>query len=126
MAYRTLADLVVVVHLSFVLFVVLGGMLVLRWHPVRWFHLPAAVWGVLIEFTGWVCPLTPLENWLRRLGEEAGYTGGFVEHYLVSILYPEDLTRGFQITLGLAVLAVNLPVYWCIFSSSRYMPPKQA
>jgi hypothetical protein len=119
MVYRTLADLVVIVHLGFVLFVALGGMLVLRWRPMMWFHLPAAVWGVVIELVGWTCPLTPLENWLRDLGEEAGYPGSFVEHYLVSMLYPENLTRRFQMTLGVAVLIVNLLFYWRVVSHPR-------
>ena len=111
MAYGTLADLVMIAHLGFVLFVVLGGVLVLYWRPALYVHLPAAVWGVLIEFAGWTCPLTPLENWLRQLGQEAGYTGGFVEHYLLAVLYPESLTREVQITLGAVALVVNLLLY---------------
>jgi hypothetical protein len=109
--YRLLADLVVVVHLGFVAFVVAGGLLVLRWPRLAWAHLPCAVWGALIEFAGWVCPLTPLENDLRRLGGEAGYEGGFVERYLTSVLYPHGLTRTHQLVLGLLVLAVNGYVY---------------
>jgi hypothetical protein len=116
MAYGILADLVMVAHLGFVLFVVLGGVLVLYWRPALYVHLPAAVWGVLIEFAGWTCPLTPLENWLRQLGQEAGYTGGFVEHYLLAVLYPESLTRKVQITLGAVVLVVNLLLYWRVYS----------
>jgi hypothetical protein len=116
MAYGILADLVMVTHLGFVLFVVLGGVLVLYWRPALYVHLPAAVWGVLIEFAGWTCPLTPLENWLRQLGQEAGYTGGFVEHYLLAVLYPESLTRKVQITLGAVVLVVNLLLYWRVYS----------
>ena len=119
MAYRILADLVVIVHVAFVLFVVLGGLLVWRWRPIIWAHLPAAIWGVLIEFAGWMCPLTPLENWLRQRGQEAGYTGGFVDHYLIATLYPEQLTRELQMVLGVAVLAVNSLVYWRAFSSAR-------
>ena len=119
MAYRILADFVVVVHSGFVLFVVLGGILALRWRSAMWIHLPSAFWGVLVEVAGWTCPLTPLENWLRDAGEEAGYTGGFVEHYLLSILYPARLTRNLQMALGLVVLAVNVPVYWRVFSRAR-------
>jgi len=111
MLYRTLADLVVVIHLGFVLFVVLGGLLVLRWTKLAWLHLPAAIWGVLIEFFGWICPLTPLENHWRQLGGQAGYQGGFVQHYIVSLLYPDQLTRGIQILLGALVLAFNAFVY---------------
>ena len=111
MPYRLLADLVVVAHLLFVLFVVAGGLLVLRWPRLAWLHVPAAVWGALIEFAGWICPLTPLENRLRRLGGEAGYEGGFVEEYLLAILYPAGLTRTHQLVLGALVLALNLGVY---------------
>jgi hypothetical protein len=119
MAYCILADLVVIVHLGFILFVVFGGMLVLRWRSVLWLHLPAVVWGVLIEFAGWTCPLTPLENWLRDMGEEAGYRDGFVEYYLLSVLYPKGLTRNLQMALGFVALAVNLPIYWRVFSRAR-------
>jgi len=116
MAYRTLADLIVALHFGFVLFVVLGGLLVLRWPRLAWAHLPAAVWGVLIEFCGWICPLTPLENHLRELGGETGYSGGFVEHYIVAILYPERLTRLTQITLGVLVLMLNAFVYRRVYT----------
>ncbi|HEV8712226.1 MAG TPA: DUF2784 domain-containing protein [Candidatus Binatia bacterium] len=119
MAYRILADLVVLVHLGFVLFVVFGGMLVLRWHSIMWLHLPAVAWGVLLELAGWTCPLTPLENWLWNMGEEAGYWDGFVEHYLLAILYPEGLTRHLQMVLGFVALVVNVPIYGRIFSRAR-------
>jgi hypothetical protein len=119
MAYRILADLVVVVHLGFILFVVVGGRLVLRWRSVMWLHLPAVVWGVLLELAGWTCPLTPLENWLRNMDEEAGYQGSFIEHYLLAILYPEGLTRTLQMALGFVALAVNLLIYRCVFSRTR-------
>lgn len=115
MPYRTLADLVVILHLLFVAFAVGGGLLVLRWRRLAWAHIPAAVWAALIEFAGWVCPLTPLENWLRRLGGAGGYAGGFVEHYILPILYPSGLTRHVQIVLGLLVLAINAAVYgWLV------------
>ena len=112
MPYRLLADLVLLVHFGFVLFVVIGGLLVLRWRPVMWLHLPAVVWGTLIEFAGWICPLTPLEQWLRRQAGGSGYQGGFVEHYVLPVLYPTALTRGAQIGLGVIVIAVNVAVYW--------------
>lgn len=116
MSYRVLADLVVVLHLGFVVFVVLGGLLVLRWGWVAWLHLPAALWGALIEFGGWVCPLTPLEQWLRRRAGESGYEGGFVEHYVLPVLYPGDLTRELQIALGAGVVVVNLGIYaWVLW-----------
>ena len=112
MIYRALADLVLVVHLAFVLFVVLGGLLVLRWPWVAALHIPAAIWGVLIEYSGWICPLTPLENSLRRSGGEAGYSGGFIQHYIEPLLYPAaGLTRGTQIVLGSLALLVNLAAY---------------
>jgi len=111
MWYRALADFVVVVHIAFVAFVVFGGLLVLRRPWLAWFHLPAAVWGVMIEFAGWMCPLTPLENAFRLRGGEAGYGGGFVEHYLLPVLYPAGLTRGVQLALGSIVIALNLAVY---------------
>lgn len=111
MIYGVLADLLVLVHLAFVVFVVAGGLAVLRWPVVAWAHLPAAAWGALIEFTGWVCPLTPLENRFRAMAGEAGYPGGFVEHYLVPLLYPGALTREIQIGLGVAVVVVNVVIY---------------
>jgi hypothetical protein len=111
MLYRVLADGVLALHLAFIIFVVLGGLLVLRWPRLAWIHLPIAAYGVLIEFVGWVCPLTPLENRLRHLGGQAGYSGGFIEHYLLPLIYPSRLTYGMQVALGLAVLAVNALIY---------------
>jgi len=110
--YPVLADAIVLAHVAFVLFVVLGGILVLRWRRVAWAHAPAAMWGVLIELAGWECPLTPLENWLRARGGASGYAGGFAEHYLVPVLYPEGLTRELQLALGALALVVNLVIYW--------------
>ena len=118
MLYRFLADVVLVIHLGFVLFVVVGGFLVLRWPRAAWVQLPAAVWGVLVEWSGWVCPLTPLENWLRAHGGAAGYPGGFVEHYLLLVLYPASLTRGAQILLGAVALAANLVAYALVLARS--------
>ncbi len=111
MLHGILADLVVVVHFAFVVFVVAGGALAFRWPWIPWLHLPAAVWGVLLEFQGWICPLTPLEQELRRRAGEAGYAGGFVEHYLLPILYPGGLTREIQIALGVLVVVINAGVY---------------
>ena len=119
MIFRLLADLVVLIHLAFVIFVVLGGLLALKWRWVVWLHLPAAVWGALIEFGGWICPLTPLENWLRQQGGEQGYVGGFIQHYIVPVLYPTGLTREIQIVLGLTVVILNLVVYALIFRQAR-------
>lgn len=109
--YPFLADLVLVVHLAFVVFVLFGGLLVLRWRWIAWLHLPAAVWGAVVEFSGWICPLTPLENWLREQAGEPGYRSDFVAYYLLPVLYPDDLTRDVQLMLGTAVLAINISVY---------------
>jgi hypothetical protein len=117
--YRVLADLVLVVHLAFVLFVVLGGLLVLRWPRLAWLHVPAAIWGVLIEYTGWICPLTPLENSFRMRGGEAGYSGGFIEHYIQPLLYPAGLTRSTQVVLGSLALVLNLTAYAIVVSRMR-------
>ena len=112
MTWRVLADAVLVLHGLFVLFVALGGLLVLKWPRLAWLHLPAAAWGVLIEFVGWICPLTVLENWLHRRGGEPGYRGGFIEQYVTPAIYPEGLTREAQLALGVLVLAINAWVYW--------------
>ncbi len=116
---RALADLVLLLHAAFVLFVVAGGFAVLRWPRLAWIHLPAAAWGAVIEFAGWICPLTPLENRLRRLAGEAGYPQGFIEHYLLGWLYPEALDRSVQVGLGLAVLAINLVAYGWVAARHR-------
>ena len=119
MLYRALADLIVVLHVLFVAFVVIGGLLVLRWPRVAWAHVPAALWGALIELTGWICPLTPLENTLRARGGEAGYRGGFIEHYILPMLYPAALTRGVQYGLAALVVAINLTVYAVLLARMR-------
>ncbi len=111
MLYRCLADAVVLVHLAFVAFVVAGGLLTLRWPRAAWVHVPAAFWGVIVEWSGSLCPLTPLEVMLRRWSGEAGYGGGFVEHYVLPVLYPGALTRGVQLALGGVVVAINAIVY---------------
>ena len=119
MIYRALADLILALHLAFVLFVVLGGLLVMRWPRMAWLHLPAAIWGVVIEYTGWICPLTPLENSSRARGGEAGYSGGFIEHYIEPLLYPAGLTRSTQVVLGSLVLVLNLTAYGIALSRRR-------
>lgn len=113
MFYKLAADAVVVLHLAFVVFVVAGGLLVFRWRWTAILHLPAVTWAVLLEFYGWLCPLTPLELTLREAGGETGYQGGFIEHYLLPILYPDDLTRSLQIGLGAFVVIINISVYAC-------------
>ena len=111
MVYRALADCVVLVHAAFVAFVMLGGCLAWRWRAVVWAHVPAAVWGAAIEYAGWTCPLTPLENALRARAGLEGYRGGFVEHYVIPLLYPAGLTRPAQAVLGTLVVAVNVVAY---------------
>jgi hypothetical protein len=111
MAYNLLADLVVVVHFLFVLFSLLGALLVIRWRKMMWLHLPAAIWAAGVEFSGKICPLTPLENWLRVRGGGAGYAGDFIGQYLLWLLYPSGLTRGVQIILGAVVVAINIGIY---------------
>lgn len=109
---RLAADTITLLHFAFLLFVGLGGLLVWRWPRLAWLHVPAGLWGVWIELSGGVCPLTPLENRLRRAAGEAGLEGGFIEHYVVSLLYPPGLERWHQVVLGLLVLTVNATVYW--------------
>ncbi|MDQ1343264.1 MAG: hypothetical protein QG571_1885 [Pseudomonadota bacterium] len=111
MHYRLLADLVLVAHAAFVAFVMLGGLAVLRWPRLAWLHLPVVLWGAGIEFFGGICPLTPLENRWRQLAGDQGYAGGFVDHYIVALLYPDGLTRSVQVALGLLVLVVNVAIY---------------
>ena len=106
-----LADSVVLLHLCFVVFVVAGGLLALRWRRMAWVHVPCAVWGAWIEFAGWICPLTPLEIWLRRRAGEAGYERGFIEHYILPVLYPSELTRSTQLVLGIVVVVLNVVLY---------------
>ena len=119
MIYRLLADIVVVIHLGFVVFVVLGGFLLRRWPKLVWVHLPAAAWGVMIEFAGWICPLTPLENEFRERGGQAGYEGGFIDHYLLPLLYPGALTRSVQLSLGVLALGINVLAYWLFLRRRR-------
>ncbi len=108
---RVLADLTLLLHLAFIVFVVAGGLLVLRWPRLAWVHVPAFLWGAAIEFTGGICPLTPLEVSLRQQAGDAGYSGGFIEHYVAGAIYPGGLSRTIQVAMGLAVLALNGLVY---------------
>lgn len=117
--YRLAADAVALLHLAFVLFVVFGGLLVARWPWLAWLHLPAVAWGGWIEFTDWTCPLTPLENLLRRAVGEAGYAGGFVDHYIWPLLYPAGLAREEQWMLGAAVITINGLVYGLLLARRR-------
>jgi len=109
--FSLLADAVALLHAAFVAFAALGGLLVLKWPKAAWPHLPCAAWAALVELSGWGCPLTPLENWFLQRAGEAGYPGGFLEHYLFAALYPAGLTRAHQVGLGLLLLAGNVAVY---------------
>lgn len=119
MSYRTLADAVLVVHLFYIAFVALGGLLVARWGWVAWLHLPAVAWGAAVELFGLWCPLTPLENHFRERAGLGGYEGGFIERYLLPLIYPGQLTRGIQIALGVGVLALNLAIYARVWRQRR-------
>jgi len=109
--YSLLADAVVVFHFLFIAFVVAGGVLAVRWPWMAWVHLPAVLWGAVIEFAGWICPLTPLENHLRLLGGQSAYSGDFVVQYLLPVIYPANLTAVTQYILGGLVIVINLIVY---------------
>ncbi|WP_419939001.1 DUF2784 domain-containing protein [Candidatus Palauibacter sp.] len=124
MLYRVLADLVLVTHFAFIAFVVAGGFAAVRWPRLAWAHVPCLAWGALIEFAGWICPLTPLEVRLRIASGQAGYSGGFIERYLLPVIYPGALNREIQIWLGLAVLALNAVAYaWLLRRMRRGTRP---
>lgn len=126
MSYRLLADLVVFLHAAFIGFALLGGFLVFRWPRAAWFHLPAVWWGAAVEWFGWVCPLTPLENELRRAAGMAGYSEGFIERYVVPVVYPAALTRDVQVALGAALIIANVAIYfvaWRCRAGHRPQPP---
>ncbi len=109
------ADLIVLLHFSFILFVIFGGLLVLRWRKLIWLHLPAVVWGAWIEFSGWICPLTPLEIRLREIAGQGAYNRSFTEEYILPLIYPEALTRELQIMIGIGVILINVVIYGIIY-----------
>ncbi len=111
MSYKFFADLTAVVHFTFVIFVVLGALAVFKWRWAAWVHIPAAVWGAMIEFYGWICPLTYMENFFREKAGTAIMEKGFVAHYILPLLYPAELTKGLQIKLGLFVIFINVVIY---------------
>lgn len=115
MLYQILAEGVVVIHFVFIIFVVGGGLLALKWRPLLWVHLAAAAWGAFVEFTGRICPLTPLEKWLRWKAGLSGYEGEFIEHYILPIIYPAGLTRNTQLVLGCAVILINVGAYLFVY-----------
>lgn len=125
MIYRMLADLVVIIHLVFIVFALLGGLLVLWRSYMLFVHVPAALWVAMISFKGWICPLTPLENQLRHAAGGEGYPGGFVEHYIIPIIYPAGLSFDVQVLLGIAALGINIAIYafvyyWYKFRQDRW------
>ncbi len=122
MFYTLAANAIVLLHLGYVMFVVIGGLLVFRWRWISLLHLPAVVWSVLLELRGWLCPLTPLELMFREAGGQAGYSGGFIEHYILPVLYPVDLDRTMQIAIGSFVIVINLALYgWLLWRlKNRY------
>ncbi len=114
MFYIVIADSLVVLHLTFIIFVIVGGFLALKWQRLVFVHPLAAVWGALVEFSGWICPLTPLEQQLRQAGGTAGYSTTFIEHYLLPVIYPAGLTRELQIFFGFCVVAINAVAYFML------------
>ncbi len=122
MPYRFLTDALILFHFTFVGFVIFGGLLVLRWRRAALVHLPAAAWGVFIEWSGLLCPLTPLENFFRERAGLETYQGGFVNHYVMPILYPDGLTRDTQFALGAMILLINVSVYAIAFTRWRRQP----
>lgn len=118
-AFRLAADAIVIVHVAYVLFVVLGGFLVLRWRRLAWIHVPAAAWGVLVEYSDSICPLTPVENYLRTRGGLSVHPGDFIEQYMLPLLYPTQLTRSAQIAFGSVALGLNVLIYWRVIRSGR-------
>ena len=115
MLYALGADILLIIHLGFIIFVLLGGFLLLKWRWLSLVHFPALLWGVMLEFQGWNCPLTPVEQALRQMGGQQGYTGGFIQHYLLPLIYPSVLEADIQFILGLLLVLVNVIIYlWVI------------
>jgi hypothetical protein len=115
MIYTLLADALVLLHFAFIVFVIAGGLLLFKWPALVWIHLPAAVWGAVVEFQGWICPLTPLEVQLRKLAGERSYSGDFIDNYVLALMYPGGLTEQIQIVLGLIVVLLNALIYTAVW-----------
>jgi len=115
MFFALAADLLIIVHLGFIGFVMLGGFMLLKWRWLIFVHLPAVLWGVLLEFQGWICPLTPLEQALRRMSGQQGYTGGFIQHYILPVIYPPALEEDIQLILGVLLILINVIIYLWVF-----------
>jgi len=123
MAFALFADLVVIIHAFFIFFVVVGAIMVVRWPSLLLFHVGAVLWGAWVELAGWTCPLTPLENWARHRAQGHGYTGGFIDYYLLHVIYPTGLTREIQVVLGVALLLLNTVAYTIVIRSRRRRRP---
>lgn len=117
--YNILADVIVVIHFLFIIFVVIGGLFVIRWPKLAFVHLPAAVWGVAVEIFGWICPLTPWENHFRELAGDASYSGDFIVRYFLPVIYPEYLTKTIQYLFGGIVIFVNIVIYIFVIRKRR-------
>lgn len=117
-----LADIILIVHSLFIVFVIFGGLIVLKWHKIMWVHIPCAIWGALIEFSGWICPLTYLENYFLETGDVNVYETSFIQHYLMPVIYPSNLTADIQILLGTIVIVINFIIYFFVwhYKSSRW------
>jgi hypothetical protein len=120
--YLVAAEMLVMFHFLFIVFVVAGGLLVLKRLWVVWLHVPAAIWGAVVEINGWICVLTPWENELRKLAGQEGYSGGFIEHYIAPIIYPSGLTHEIQVSMGVSVIIINIIVYGFILYRRRWKP----
>lgn len=122
MLSRFLADLTLILHFLFILFVIFGGLFVFKWNRVIWLHVPCAIWGALLEINRWICPLTYLENYFRKQAGTSGYSGGFIEYYLLPVIYPTGLTANTQIMLGIVVIVINLIIYGYLGWTKYYDP----
>ena len=119
MLFQLAADFIIILHFIFIVFVLVGGILVLKWRWLIWLHIPAVIWGVLISFMGWICPLTPLENMLRQAGGGEVYITGFVEHYIVPLIYPSGFNHEMFGAMGIFVIVVNVIVYTIFFKNGK-------
>ena len=119
MIYQYAADALVLIHLLFILFVIFGGILVFKWHWLAWLHIPAALWGSVVVTAGWICPLTPFENQLRQSAGNEGYSGTFIEHYVIPVIYPSGLNREIFIAMGIGMFLVNLAIYFILIRRKK-------
>ena len=118
MGFRLLSDFIVIIHLAFIIFVAAGALLVMKWNRLAFIHIPAVIWGAIVEYTGWICPLTPWENHFRRLAGDSAYQGDFTGNYILPVIYPGELTRNIQIILGSIVIIINMIIYGIIIYRS--------